>query len=131
MKIPTQEMAMLVVIVAVFVLSTVSRMQGSGDNSEKARYVYARQFVNQSVQWAAMYQQDTNPVFGLRHINYANAYLKAARNLVSDAGLERATGKDIHALEQSMRKMQQSAVASVAKSCPKTLPKGTTVTNWL
>lgn len=121
-----------IAVAGIFCLSIVAKMVGgSGPSSNREKYSAAKGLVNQAVKWASMANQDSNPVYAMRHTNYANAYLIAARTLVPDSGLEQATGRDIHSLEASLRKLQSECVAVLSKTCPKTLPKGTTITNWL
>ena len=119
-------------ISCLLVLSIVSKLLHNDDrDGNKKSYSHARSLVNQAVRWNSMAEQDTNPLFAMRHMNYATAYLSAARSMVSDAGLEQATGRNIHNLSNYLNKSQQRTMGLVGKSCPKTLPKGTTVTNWL
>ena len=87
--------------------------------------------MKQALRWHAMSLQDKNPVFGMRHANYASAYLEAARSLVSDEAIQRSTSKNVQHLKQSIEKQQERMVAAMGKSCPALLPKGTNVASWI
>jgi hypothetical protein len=94
-------------------------------------YKKAYDLVKQSQRWLAMSVQDTNPMFAMRHANFAAAYLEAARHLVSDESLNKMTSKNVALLASSISKQQERSVASMGKQCPKALPKGTTMNTWL
>lgn len=123
--------AVFPVLAALLLLSIVSRLLDTIGTGDAKGHGHAKEFVKQSLHWSALCRQDTNPIFALQHINYAVAYLNAAKTLVSDASLEQTCGRDVHTLQSELRKMQQRAIGSLSKTCPKSLPKGTTVTTWL
>jgi hypothetical protein len=132
MRVPCQERVATISLCILVVISIVSKLLNGGErDGDKKTYTHARNLINQAVRWSAMATQDANPLFAMRHINYANAYFSAARSMVSDAGLEQATGRDIHQLANNLSRTQQKTMGMMGKTCPKSLPKGTTVTHWL
>lgn len=79
----------------------------------------ARELLGQSTRFYAASVQDGEAVFALQHISHARAYLNAARQLVSDAALERSSGIDIHVFQAAIEKQHKAVLAKLAKTCPK------------
>lgn len=66
----------------------------------------AQSLVQQASKWHAMSIQDKQLIYATQHINYAVAYLNAARHAASDSALERLTGIDLHKLYKSIDDQQ-------------------------
>lgn len=99
--------------------------EGGAEKAEKGK-----QLVLQAVRWASQSSQDSNPIFQQRHANYAVAYLASARSILPDAALSQAAGVDVHELASKLASLQQKTAAKLGKACPKTLPKGTSLSHW-
>lgn len=122
-------MLVLVAVVAVCFLSSVmATISGRNDGDSYRRAVA---LLKQSQRWNAMSAQDTNPIFAMRHSNFATAYLEAARTVASDEYIRRATGQDVTNMLDALARQHRKAIAKLGQACPNSLPKGTTVTSWL
>jgi len=81
----------------------------------------AKLLVTQAVQFYAAAAQDGSDLYALMHLNYALAYLEAARSIGTDEQLMSITGLDVHALYQKLVNAQQivlNALASPPKAAP-------------
>ena len=122
----------LVVVVAVvgvcFLSTTMGALTGRSDGDVHRR---ATALLKQSQRWNAMSAQDANPIFAMRHSNFATAYLEAARALTSDDFIRRTTGQQVTDMLEALARQHRNAIAKLGQTCPKSLPKGTTMTSWL
>ena len=64
-------------------------MEPTGGGADRARRPSAHR---EAARFATTADQDTSPFMAVLHMTYANAYLNAARQVGSDAALERASG---------------------------------------
>lgn len=84
----------------------------------------AKLLVTQAVQFYAAAAQDGSDLYALMHLNYALAYLEAARNIGTDEQLMSITGLDVHSLYQKLINAQQTVLNALA-SPPKAAPPQT------
>lgn len=63
-----------------------------------------------SSQWLEASKKDTNRVAALMHVNYAFAFLHAARSLMSDDEIEEIMNISIDHILQSIEKQQQKCL---------------------
>ena len=128
----SDERTAAVVVCVLLVVAVLSRvLTGRTRTGSRETQAKAVDLMRQSLRWHAMSMQDTNPVFGMRHSNYATAYLEAARHLLSDEAIQRTVHKNVHVLKQNITKQQEHMVGLLGKQCPKILPKGTTISSWI
>ena len=79
----------------------------------------ARRMLEEAKQWYTICEQDQTLYYKFQHISFATAYLHAARNVVSDATLERITKIDVHALQKSIEEKQRAYSNELSRKCPK------------
>ena len=92
----------------------------------------ARILVKQALQWHTMAMQDKNPLFAMRHSDYAVAYLTAARSMLPDQVLEKISNVEIHEMVQVLEQEQREHANQLSKKCPKANPdKLTNSVKWL
>lgn len=82
-------------------------------------HAIAKSMLEQADQWYNTSLQDQNIQSKNQHISFAAAYIHAARHILSDASLERITGIDVHALQNSIESMQKVSSKDMVKQCPK------------
>jgi hypothetical protein len=91
----------------------------------------AKAMLTQSVKWLSHSIQDNNTSTSLQNATYAVAYLNAARDVASDAVLERLSGLDIHRLSRSIGAQQNSKTKEMNKQCPRLRTKMPVGNGWL
>ncbi len=74
----------------------------------------ASSFIDQANKWYNMSLQDKQSVYGMQHVDYAIAYLNAARHIASDTSLERSTGLDIHKVYRKISDHQRNIVRELS-----------------
>lgn len=111
-------LAAVAVVVAVVALAFVSKSVGTSAPSD-ADAGRGRQLLSQSMEWARLSEQDTVPVFAVRHAAFALAYLNAARLVTSDKELQRQ-GSNVHSLSTRLEARLTSTTNKLSKSCSKT-----------
>lgn len=91
-----------------------------------------KNLISQSISWHNQSQQDSDPLFSFKHSIYAISYLNAARDLVSDATIQKVSGIDVHETLKSLENYQQSVSKKISKSCPIVNPKSKSSTvSWM
>lgn len=83
----------------------------------------AADIVRQSIQWLDMAAQDTDPMTRWQHLALAKAYLNVARNIASDATIERATQAHVRALSKRIEAEMHNSVQMIHKLCHKLKPQ--------
>ena len=114
-----------IVILVCFVLNFMTPYTADTSSVEKA---IARNLVEQANHWYHTCLQDKNAQMRMQHISYANAYVHAARHVMNDADLERATGTDVHGLQSVIEHTQQTSLKDLHKHCPRLKPSATSST---
>lgn len=107
--------ATLVVVVALVLFKAVEPLFSGASEHELTA---ARSLLDEARHLHALSLQDTSPQHRAHHLAVAGAYLTAARRLVTDAALERATGVDIHQLQRVLDREQRAAAVALAATCP-------------
>lgn len=91
-----------------------------------------KNLVRQALYWNNVASQDENVMFASRHSDFAVAYLSAARSILPDAVLERATNLEMHDVANKLESSQREKAKRLSATCPKSNPKGsTTSSNWI
>lgn len=96
-------------VVVTFVYSIVQTTGNSNDSN------VAKSLLDQSSRWYKMSLQDKNPIFSMQHLNYALAYLNAARSVSNDTNLERVSGIDVHKLSVQLDKHHLHVLREVSE----------------
>lgn len=92
----------------------------------------AKQLTQQAFDWHAQSEQDSDPLFAMRHSDYALAYFNAARAILPDSTLQRLTGVDIHETIIALETHQQSHSKNMSKTCPSSNPKNrSSAISWM
>ena len=88
--------------------------------------------MKQAFEWHAQSQQDTDPLFAMRHSDYALAYLNAARSILPDHALQRLSGIDVHDTVVALEAHQNAHTGTMSKICPPSNPKKkTSSVSWV
>lgn len=100
------------VIAGFFIIAVLMKFveQKSGGHDENM----ASTFVDQANKWYSMSLQDKQSVYSMQHVDYAIAYLNAARHIASDTSLERSTGLDIHKVYRKVNEHQRKIVKELS-----------------
>lgn len=75
----------------------------------------AIELFKKSLHWNTISQQDTKREIAYQHINYAIAYMNAARECATDIILEKTTKTDIHAYKKIVHNRQSSLMKQLSK----------------
>lgn len=94
-------------IILVLIKFLEQRSRGHDEN-------IASSFVDQANKWYSMSLQDKQSMYSLQHVDYAIAYLNAARHIASDTSLERSTGLDIHKFYRKVNEHQRNIVKDLS-----------------
>ena len=76
-------------------------------------YKNAVKLLKKAIAWHSMSLQDTHSEIAYQHINYAIAYLGAARECASDTILEHGCRCDVHHFSKAVHQRQQSLIPKV------------------
>jgi hypothetical protein len=118
---------MTIVLLCLLFVACISRMGNlAGGERTRSRELLreTRALLEASTHWAAMAEQDSNPVIALMHICYAKAYLRCVRRLLTDAEAQIAHNADTRALEAHMDTAERDTMARIATASPGLLPEG-------
>ena len=74
--------------------------------------------VKDAAKWAAVAQQDQNPLMGLVHATYAMAYINVAREMFSAKDLQTLCGIDTDELYTMINHTQEQTAQQVGTQCP-------------
>ena len=114
--------SIVVVAAGLAVLTKVANWKpGERYSSELLRR--AKQLTQQALEWHAQSQQDSDPLFAMRHSDYALAYMNAARAILPDATLQRLTSVDVHETIIALESHQQQHAKRLSDACPSANPK--------
>lgn len=105
-------------IIIIFVLCTLENVTGQTTNAT------GKSILSQSGKWYRICIQDKNPIYALQHVDYAIAYLNAARHISSDVILEKGSGIDLHKYHNKLlsRQLELSKIVHKTKGkMPKNL----------
>jgi len=132
-KIPKPVLWALGIICVVFVLIILSK-------STQSKQKYTPAFIN-SVKFATKEaarlqvasEQDTNPLMAVTDINYAVAYMKCLRRLLSAKEANNITGMNIDEFIYMLEEQQQKTVSQLMTLCPAVTPNTTNAdkTGWV
>jgi hypothetical protein len=103
-------------LILIILNATMGADRGGGWRGSKRA---ARALTREAARFATTADQDTSPLMAVLHMTYANAYLNAARQVGSDAALERACGVHVGELMNEIEDKQEAAVAQLTARCPK------------
>jgi len=107
------------VVVAVLVgLVTLSKWSAKSGTASKQTQEAIQRLVTQAAQYGSSAAQDSSIVLRLLHVNYAVAYLRAAKLLASESELRQATSVDVFELQQALEDQQQAEIRLLATECP-------------
>lgn len=107
------------VLAGVIALVLLSCWVGSTQRRYPKNIVHrAKQLIKDSARWAAVSQQDQNPMLALVHATYAMAYINLARETFSDKELIQLSGTDTEELHAFIVRCQETAAKSVGTACP-------------
>ena len=110
----------LVVFGCVVLISVISKFTNSGSRKYSSHFInLLKSLTSQSVQFHNAALQDTNPLIGLMHANYALAYLMLVHRLgATDADVNRITNVDISELQLFLENDQKRAIQRITSTCP-------------
>ena len=103
-------------IVGVMLLFATISLMARPHSQGRASSVKA--LVRQSAHFCGLADQDSNAVVALLHATSAQAYITAARSIVSDAALERSCHVNAAELQNAAEAKQRRAVAHINHACP-------------
>ena len=132
-KIPKPVIWALGVICVVIVIILLSK---STQNKQK----YSPQFIN-SVKFATKEaarlqvasEQDSNPLMAVTDINFAVAYMKCLRRLLTTNEANKITGMNIDEFIYLLEEQQQKTISKLMTTCPAITPDSTNSekTGWV
>ena len=137
---PTKRAALVVGGVVGFMLAvcslsifSASIRAGRGRGSSRQTKSMVKEAVRNSAHWSTAADQDSNPLLGVMHANFAHAYLNIARTLTSDAEVEEAAQVRLDEFSRSVAQTQRNAVQRLLAQCPSVRPDGITAvqTGWM
>lgn len=124
-----------ITVTAVAALGVITKLLNANVNAtfSVSHLKRARLLVSQAIYWHDTSEQDTNPLFAMKHADYAIAYLNAARSMLPDNILERTCNVDIYELSNSLETHQRQKTKSVTEICPTSNPEATKTkhVNWM
>lgn len=119
----------------VTILAIATRLLNTSANStfSNSHLKRARSLVTQAIHWHQVAEQDTNPLFAMKHSDYAIAYLNAARSMLPDNILEKNCNTDIHELSNTLEMHQREQTKLVTGICPNSNPEASKSrhVNWI
>tara|TARA_B100000787_G_C16047390_1_gene229668 strand:+ start:252 stop:677 length:426 start_codon:yes stop_codon:yes gene_type:complete len=125
----------IVTVVTATIISILTRLLNANINAtySTSHLKRARSLVTQAIYWYDTSEQDTNPLFAMKHSDYAIAYLNAARSMLPDNILEKTCNVDIHELTNTLETHQREQTKAVTGICPNSNPGGskTRQVNWM
>lgn len=120
------------VMLVIVVFTKIAHAKWSDSSFSSDHIACAKALVAQAIEWHHFADQDDNPMFAVRHADYAVAYLNAARRLLPDDVLQRLTSIDIFETMVALEAHQQQRSRRLQKACPTINPNGNTSTvSWL
>jgi hypothetical protein len=127
--------AFVVLLVITFMLvggNTGSRSSGGG-RAARTPDGQLQAILNSAAEWGTASQQDGNPVMKMLHASYALAYLHIARNLASDATIERVCSVRMDEFMRMLEATQSAGIQALTTVCPAVAPTGILAANtgWL
>jgi hypothetical protein len=122
-------------VLAVTVLAVLTRLLNANVNAtfSVSHLKRARSLVSQAIYWHETSEQDANPLFAMKHSDYAIAYLNAARSMLPDNILEKTCNIDIYELSNTLETHQREQTKAVTGICPDSNPEATKTkqVNWM
>lgn len=126
----TPETRAALVVLSLLLLCFVSRLL-SKSWSDDRHYKRAKGLLTQSKHWYTMALQDKNPLFALRHLNYAVAYVEAARHIAPDDVLAQLTEINVRDLRQRIDAQTDAVSRKLSKTCPRLRTSGSHMSSWV
>ncbi len=125
LRVPAPVVAAALVSAVVLVLALLSSWTGSDRGRHAPRTAGAlRRLVRKAKQWGDSAEQSTEPLMRLMQVNYALAYLRAAKAIATEADLLRVSGHKVTDLLAALEEQQTAAVAAIVSKCPAAQPRG-------
>lgn len=127
-------MTSMIIVVSVLCVSIFTKLMNYNVHSafSNDHLKQARVLVKQALQWHTMAMQDSNPLFAMRHSDYAVAYLTAARSMLPDQILEKISNVEIHEMVHTLEQEQRENATQLTQKCPRANPeKVTNSVKWL
>jgi hypothetical protein len=103
------------VAIVLVVLSKTTNMGSKFKSPDNA----VKQLINQSIHYLQLSEQDKSPLQRLLHLNYANAYVRAAMLMADGPTLNKICQRDVSELFQSLQQRSNTTIEVVVKMCPK------------
>ena len=120
---------------AVVILALVARLMGGNGNSKAADETkdLVLTLTRAAAKWKSQAEQDTDVLLRLMHYIYADGYIKAIRQVMNDAEVQKLAGIDVRDMADAIDAKMTSTVAKITKASPKLRPSGEHVLNtgWL
>lgn len=118
----------------VVVLALVARFMGGGGRKvagETKDLVLT--LTRAAAKWKTQAEQDGDVLVRLMHYTYADGYIKAVRQIMNDAEVEKLAGIDVRDMADAIDAKMTSTIAKITKASPKLRPSGEHVLNtgWL
>ena len=76
--------------------------------------IISKSLVDQAHRWYTISTQDKSPLYAYQHINFATAYLNAARHSANDTTLEQVSGIDVHGLYKRIDDFQRQTLKTLS-----------------
>jgi len=122
------------VVVAMVVLALLSRLATSQQRPLGAGVAeHSARLLRGAAKWGVQAEQDSNPVFALMHVSYAQAYVQALRDLLTDQQIQSVHGVDPRELQRGVEATQTKVTQALNREAPFLLPPGQLLpyTGWL
>ena len=125
----------VITVISMTALAAVTRLLNANVNAtfSVSHLKRARSLVTQAIYWHDASEQDTNPLFAMKHSDYSIAYLNAARSMLPDNILEKTCNVDIYELSNTLETHQREQTKAITGICPTSNPEATKTkhVNWM
>lgn len=103
-------------LVLAFVL--VGFVSTLGKQYERSPPRHAKRLVQSALDWAAVSEQDANPVFAIVHASRAGTFLDAAEQALSAKEMDRTLGVSVQEIRDTIRAVESRSTARLSQECP-------------
>lgn len=125
----------VVTTAAITIAAVLDRMWYTRDDSASYQTEFGRKIkllCQQSAQWLAIAEQDTDASIALIHYTNALAYLQAAIEFGDQASVSEHMAADAGALSERLRRKQAARLRDVFQTCPGAAPQlDVPITGWI
>lgn len=122
-KVPPAAKIGFVVVLVLLVCGLVAYFVGKAQTSHtKKNLPLVQRLIREASRWGTSSAQDSSPLVSLMHANYALAYARAARELMSETEIARMLRIDLSELIHYLTAQQEKAVQKCSRVCPELIP---------